>query len=101
MKPIALPEARRLRRAMRKAGAVSPDTALPASAFNDLLDSDIDAYVDAGMLQEAAAGTFYLNEATASVLIRKQTVIAAVFWFLVIIIPVVILQLMNMSSTTP
>ena len=83
---------------MRKAGALSRDTALPASAFNDLLDSDIDPYVDAGMLQEGATGTFYLDERAASALIRKQTVIAAVFWFVVIIIPVVILQLTNMRS---
>ena len=101
MKPIGLPEARRLRKRMRKAGALSPDTALPASAFSELLDSDIDPYVDSGMLQEGATGTFYLHEPTAAALIRKQTVIAVLFWFFVIIIPVAILQLSNMRSTSP
>jgi len=101
MKPIGFPDARRLRRAMRKAGAVDPDTALPASAFNEILDSDIDPYVEAGMLREGRSGTFYLHEPTASVVIRKQTVIAVVFWFLVIIIPVVILQLSTNRATSP
>lgn len=88
MKRIGLPETWRLRKAMRGAGALSPETALPAHAFNDILVSDIDPYVDAGILREGATGTFYLDEPTASVVIRRQTVIAVIFWFLVVIIPV-------------
>jgi hypothetical protein len=101
MKPAGLPEARRLRKAMRKAGALDPGTALPASAFNEILDSDIDPYVEAGVLREGPSQTFYLHEPTASLVIRKQTLMAVVFWFLVIIIPVAILQLSNSRPPSP
>ena len=95
MPMIGLLEARRLRRAMRNAGALDPERALPASAFNSILDSDIHPYVEAGMLREGREQTFYLHEGTAASVIRNQTVKALVFWLLVIIIPVALLLLLN------
>lgn len=90
------PEARHLRKAMRKAGAVRPDTALTAREFTEILDSDIDSYVEVGMLREGAPRTFYLHEPTASIVIRKHTVIAVVFWLLLVtLVPIIQLYLAN------
>jgi hypothetical protein len=54
--------------------------------------------VDAKIIREGPAGTYYLHEASASALFRVQVLKAVVFWFLVIIVPVAILQLSNMRS---
>ena len=87
-KRLALPETWRLRRAMRRIGALSPETALPTDAFNDILVADIDPYLDAGILREGPTGSFYLDEPMASGVIRRQTVIAVIFLFVVVIIPI-------------
>lgn len=81
---------------MRQAGAVSPETALPAAAFNEIINADIDMYVDAEVLREGPSGGFYLDEPTASRAMRDYTIKFVVFWLLVILVPVVILQLSNM-----
>lgn len=91
----ALPEIWRLRRAMRKAHAVSPEAALPASAFNDILDSDIDPYVEAGVLRESPSRGYYLDEPTASAVARSQLLKVIVFWLVVVLIPVALLQLVK------
>jgi hypothetical protein len=53
------------------------------------------SYVDAGFVREGPAGTFYLHEARASTIMRGLIVKTVVFWFLVIIVPVIILQISN------
>jgi hypothetical protein len=53
-----------------------------------MLVSEIEPYVDGGILREAETGTFYLDEPTASAVLRRQTVIAAIFLIVVVIIPV-------------
>ncbi len=87
-----LPEIHKLRRAMRKAGAVSPEKALPAMVFNDIIESDIDPYVDAEILKESPSGGFYLDESNASRAFRNQLIKLVSFWLLVVLIPVIILQ---------
>jgi hypothetical protein len=98
MKQTGLPETRRLRRAMRTAGAVGPNGALPAHRFNELLESDIDPYIDAGVLREGQPGSYYLDEPTAAIVIRNHTLKVASFWLLVIALPVAILQMSQCSG---
>ena len=81
---------------MRQAGAVHPEAALPATAFNEILDSDIDPYVEVGMLREGRSGTYYLHEPTASFVIRKHTAITVVVWLLLVtLVPVIQLYWAN------
>lgn len=91
----SLPEIRKLRRAMRKAGALSPDTALPPAALNDIISSDIDVYVDADVLRVSPTGDFYLDEPNAARAVRDQTIKMVVFWLIVVLLPVALLQLTN------
>jgi hypothetical protein len=86
---------------MREAGVIGPEMACPVSELPEIVRSDLDRYVDAEIIREGASGTFYLHEGQASALLRQQILKAVVFWFLVIIIPVVILQLSNSRTPPP
>ena len=55
--------------------------------------------MDSKIIREGPSGTYYLHEASASAAFRVQVLKAVVFWFLVIIVPVAILQLSNMRPT--
>ena len=78
---------------MRDIGAVGPGMARQAGDLPEIVRESLGRFVDAGFIREGPAGTFYLDEARASVAIRIQWLKTIVFWFLVIIIPVIILQL--------
>ena len=86
---------------MREAGAVSPATARPASDLPEVVRSHLEYYVVAGVVREGAAGTFYLYEAPSPPWTFRRVVAAVLFWLLVIIIPVVILQLSNSRLSPP
>ena len=86
-------ELQKAKRAMRALGATGPEMARPASDLPDEIRSELGRYVDAGFLREGPAGTFYLDERRASAVRRNQILKAVVFWFLVIILPLIILQI--------
>jgi hypothetical protein len=95
MPNIHLGELQKARKAMRKVGATGPEMARPARDLPDEIRSELGRYVDAGFVREGPAGTFYLHEARASTIMRGLIVKTVVFWFLVIIVPVIILQISN------
>jgi hypothetical protein len=95
---IDFPEIQRVRRAMRDAGATGPATARVATELPDVVQEDLDRFLDAEIIREGAPGTYYLDEATASAVRRIQLLKAAIFWFLVVITPIAILQLSNLLS---
>jgi hypothetical protein len=92
-------EIQSVRRAMRDLGAIDPGSARMASELPEAVQRELGQFVDSKIIREGPAGTYYLHEASASAVFRVQILKAAVFWFLVIIIPVAILQLSNMRST--
>jgi hypothetical protein len=83
---------------MRDAGATGPATARVATELPDVVQEDLDRFLDAEIIREGAAGTYYLDEATASAVRRIQLLKAVIFWFLVVLMPVAILQLSNLLS---
>jgi hypothetical protein len=93
MPPFGVLEIPRFRKDMRDAGAVSPETARPESELPESVRADLDRLMSAGIVREGSFGTYYLHEATASAAMWILLLKAVSFWFLVIIIPVVILQL--------
>jgi hypothetical protein len=93
-------EVRSVRSAMRAAGVVGPEMARPASDLPEIVRWDLDRFVEAGLIREGPAGTYYLNEAQASAVIRLQILKAVVFWFIVVIIPVIVLELTNSLPAT-
>jgi hypothetical protein len=95
MAPINLSEIHRVRRAMRNLGAVDPGSARQASELPEAVRSELGRFVDSRIIREGPAGTYYLHEATASAVFRVQVLKVVVFWFLVIMIPVALLQLSN------
>lgn len=86
---------------MRELGATGPELARRAEDLPDDIRSELGRYVDAGFVREGPGGTFYLNESRASAILRSQILKAIVFWLLVILIPVVILQLSNSLPSKP
>ena len=86
---------------MRNLRATGPELARPASDLPDEVRSELGRYVDAGFIREGPAGTFYLHENRASALLRNQILKTVIFWFLVILIPVVILQVSNSLPAKP
>lgn len=87
-----------IRKEMRRAGAVSVASALPESALPDVVRADLERLVETGVIRADVPGAYYLSEARLSALLRAQVLKAATFWFLVIIIPVIILQLSNSGA---
>lgn len=83
----------RIRQAMRDVGAVSPDTACPESGLPEDVSPDRDRLLDAGIIRQNHSGAYYLHEGTASAVMWIVFLKAVSFWFLVIIIPVIILRL--------
>jgi hypothetical protein len=98
MASINFSEIRSVRRAMRRLGAIDPGTARLARELPEPVQHDLGRYVDAKIIREGPAGTYYLHEPGASAAFRVQVAKAVVFWFLAIIVPVAILQLSNMRS---
>ena len=95
---INFPEIQHVRRAMRDVGATAPATARVATELPDVVQEDLDRFLDAEIIREGATGTYYLHEATASAVRRTQLLKAVIFWFLVVITPVALLQLSNLLS---
>jgi len=95
MVPINFSEIRGVRGAMRGLGAIDPSSARLASELPEAVQQELGRFVDSKIIREGPAGTYYLDEATTSAVFRVQILKAVVFWFLVIIIPVAILQLSN------
>ncbi|HWP69997.1 MAG TPA: hypothetical protein VNM36_02810 [Gemmatimonadaceae bacterium] len=60
-----------------------------------MVRSHLERYVIVGVVREGAPGTFYLYEVTAAPWTPGRVMGAVLFWLLVIIVPVVILQLSN------
>jgi hypothetical protein len=96
MARINFSEIQGLRRAMRGVGAIDPGSARRASELPEAVQRELGRFLDSKMIREGPAGTYYLHEPTASTAFWRQVLKAVVFWFLVIIIPVAILQLSNM-----
>ena len=80
---------------MRELGATVPEMARSAADLPDTVRSELGRYVDEGVIREGPAGTFYLDEGRAAAVLRSQIVKTVVFWLVVILLPVVILQLSN------
>jgi hypothetical protein len=81
---------------MRDLGATDPGRGRIATELPDAVQRELGRLVDSRIIREGPTGTYYLHEASASAAFRAQVLKAVVFWFLVIIIPVAILQLSNM-----
>ena len=94
-----LAEIQSVRRAMRDLGATDPGRARIASELPEAVQRELGRLVDSRIIREGPTGTYYLHEASASAVFRVQVLKAVVFWFLVIIIPVAILQISNMRLT--
>ena len=95
MPAIDVRELQRAKKALQAVGATSPATARPASDLPDEIRAELGRYIDAGFIREGPSGTYYLDEDRASAVRRSQIVKSVVFWFLVIILPVIILQISN------
>ena len=94
-------ETRRVSEAMLEAGAISPATARRTLDLPEVVRSDLERYVDAGLVREGAPGTFYLYDVRTAAWTRSRILKAVFFWFLIIIIPFLILQLSSSRTTTP
>ena len=95
MTVVGVGELLKTRKAMREVGATRPEMARPAGDLPDAVRSELGRFVDAGFIREGPAGTFYLHEGRAAAVLRSQVLKAVVFWLLVILVPVAILQLSN------
>ena len=80
---------------MREVGAISPATARPLTLLPDAVRLQLERLVQSGLVREGAPGTYYLFLPEPEPWTASRIVKAAIFWFLVVIIPVVILQLSN------
>ena len=85
--------------AMREVGAVSPATARPVGLLPDEVRMDLERLLQSGLIREGAPGSFYLFAPATPPRTAARIVKAVLFWLLVIILPVVILQLSNTRST--
>jgi len=84
---------------MRDLGATDPGRARIASELPEAVQRELGRFVDSRIIREGPTGTYYLHEESASAVFRIQVLKAVVFWIVVIIIPVAILQLSNMRPT--
>ena len=99
--PIGWIETRRVSEAMRELGAVSPATARRAFELPEVVRSDLERYVLAGVVREGAPGTYYLFEAKSPPLTLARVAMTVLFWLLVVLVPVAILQLSNSHISPP
>jgi hypothetical protein len=84
----------RVRKAMRAAGAVSPASAVPRDRLPDDVRPELEWFVLHGIVREGAPDTFYLFEPRPpSPLGGVPLLRALLFWLVVLLIPVVIIQL--------
>jgi hypothetical protein len=98
---MLLPEAQRRRvvDAMRDVGAISPASARKASQLPELVRENLEYYVTLGVVREGPPGTFYLFVAPPPpAWSARRTILAVLFWLLVIIVPVFILWLSNQRT---
>ena len=96
---LGLSETRRVVNAMREVGAISPSTARPLSLLPDDVRIDLERLVQSGLVREGAPGTFYLYAPVTPPWNAARVAKVVLFWFLVIIIPVAILELSNRGLT--
>ncbi len=88
-----MPLAQMASEAMRRVGAVGAANAIAQADLPRELQDSLQPLVEAGVIREGAPGTYYLHESGRWS--RGRILKAISFWFLVIIIPVIILQLSN------
>jgi hypothetical protein len=100
MHSLSIFEQRRVRTAMRDAGALSPATAVPREALPSAVLKEFDRYVYAGAIREAAPNTFYFYDAPAPKLSPRRIAWAMLFWLLVIAIPVLVIQFSGSGPPT-
>lgn len=93
MELVTVTQQRKVRDAMREVGAVSPATARPARELPPLVRDQLDWWVNAGVVREGAAGTYYYFEPKPLRAVPKAAVRAILFWLLVVLIPVAIIYL--------
>ena len=87
---------RRVVDAFVRAGATSPATAMPLDRLGELDGNALLACIDDGTVREGAPGTFYLYaRARASSARRVRIVRVLVFWLIILLLPVVVLQILN------
>jgi hypothetical protein len=86
---------------MHAAGATSPSTAIPREQLPDAVRQGLAQYVFSGVVREGAPDTFYYFEQKPPLPTRSQVVRAVLFWLVVIIIPVIIIQLSGGSPPGP
>jgi hypothetical protein len=81
-----------LRDAMRSGGAVSPATAKPLTALPPLSEAQFQWALERGVVREGAPGTFYLFESTSSGRSKGAWIRTILFWLLIALIPVLLIQ---------
>jgi hypothetical protein len=99
--PISFIETRRVSEAMRELGAVSPATARRAFELPELVRSDLERYVVVGVVREGAPGTYYLFEVKKPPLTVARILVVLLFWLVVVLIPVAILELADARMSSP
>lgn len=72
---------------------MSPSTAIPREQLPEPVRLGLPQYVFSGVVREGAPGTFYYFEQKPLLPTRSQVVRAVLFWLVIIIIPVIIIQL--------
>lgn len=93
MPAMGVGELQKVRKSMRGLGATRPELARPASDLPEIVLSRLGQCVDACVVREGPAETFYLDDGRASAVLRNQLLKAVVFWFVVILVPVAVLQI--------
>src|SRR5688572_28225970 len=99
--PLGWLEVRALRKEMRRLDAVSPATARPKDELPGFVQENLPLFVAVGVIRASLPDTYYLSEPSVSTVVRLHVLKVVTFWFLVIVIPILILELSNARSSSP
>jgi hypothetical protein len=85
---------------LRAADAVSPASARSLDDLRCKADASWQSLVDEGRIREGAPGTFYLYEraapaSVAGIAPRARLAKTLVFWVIIMLIPIVLIELMS------
>jgi hypothetical protein len=79
-----------------RAGATSPVAARPLGSLGEPDDAALRACLDDGTVREGAPGTFYLYvRPTAPGRDRARVARTIIFWILVLLLPIALIQLLS------
>lgn len=90
--PRRLDRDRSIREAFVARGAVSAGGARPLSDFPSIPPERFAELLDRGVIREGAPGTYYLYVRQPSARATRQFVMSLLFWILVLLIPVAVIQ---------